>query len=71
MNQSKDGRIMRINKDLADAVMMVSAIILVLVGTTPFHSEATKNVVMGVLGLIVISMGAARYFGSKKHAHTN
>ena len=35
---------MRINKDLADAIMMVSFIVLVLVGTTTFDNEVTKNV---------------------------
>ena len=30
---------MKINKDLVDAVMMVSFIVLVLVGTTTFDNE--------------------------------
>mgnify|MGYP007006455398 FL=1 len=34
---------MRINKDLADAIMMVSFIVLVLVGTTTFDNEVTKK----------------------------
>ena len=33
---------MRINKDLADAIMMVSFIVLVLVGTTTFDKRYTQ-----------------------------
>ena len=45
---------MRINKDLADAIMMVSFIVLVLVGTTTFDNEVTKNVTMGSLGVFIL-----------------
>ena len=41
---------MKINKDLVDAVMMVSFIILVLIGTTDFENAITKDVTMGALG---------------------
>ena len=34
---------MKINKDLVDAVMMVSFIILVLIGTTDFENAITKD----------------------------
>ena len=37
---------MKINKDLVDAVMMVSFIVLVLVGTTTFDNEVAKDVTM-------------------------
>lgn len=47
---------MKINKDLVDAIMMVSLIILVLIGTTDFDSAVTKNVTMGALGLLSIVM---------------
>lgn len=47
---------MKINKDLVDAIMMVSLIILVLIGTTDFDNATTKNVTMGALGLISIGM---------------
>lgn len=53
---------MRINKDLAEAVMMVSFIVLVLVGTTDFESATTKSVVMGLLGFLVVGFGIARYW---------
>ena len=51
---------MRINKDLADAIMMVSFIVLVLVGTTTFDNEVTKNVTMGSLGVITVSSSRHR-----------
>lgn len=55
---------MRINKDLADAIMMVSFI--VLVGTTTFDNEVTKNVTMGSLGVITVAMLVLRVIGSRQ-----
>ncbi len=60
---------MKINKDLADAVMMVACIVLVLVGTTTFESASTKAIIMTVLAILAIFMGAARFLGSKKQTH--
>ena len=56
---------MRINKDLADAIMMVSFIVLV-VGTTTFDNEVTKNVTMGSLGVITVAMLVLRVIGSRQ-----
>ena len=42
---------MKINKDLVDAVMMVSFIILVLIGTTDFENAIAKDV-----GLVTVVM---------------
>ena len=47
---------MKINKDLVDAVMMVSFIILVLIGTTDFENIIAKDVTMGALGLLTVGM---------------
>ena len=49
---------MRINKDLADAIMMVSFIVLVLVGTTTFDNEVTKNVTITVAMLVLRVIGS-------------
>ena len=57
---------MKINKDLVDAVMMVSFIVLVLVGTTTFEDEAKKHVIMGVLAVVTVSMVALRFLHAKK-----
>jgi hypothetical protein len=47
---------MRINKDLVDAVMMLSFITLVLIGTTDFDNESQKNIIMGILGGLTVLM---------------
>lgn len=52
---------MKINKDLTDAVMMLSFILLVLVGTSDFESAVTKNVMMGGLALVSVIMIAFRF----------
>lgn len=57
---------MKINKDLADAVLMVSFIILVLIGTTDFESASTKNVLMGGLGLVSAAMVVLRTIQMKQ-----
>ena len=51
---------MKINKDLVDAVMMVSFIILVLIGTTDFENAITKDVTMGARGRVRGAMGRFR-----------
>lgn len=45
---------MKLNKDLIDAVMMLSFIILVLVGTTDFSDMGTKELIMGGLGVVTV-----------------
>jgi len=57
---------MKINKDLADAVMMVSFICLVLVGTSDFDNETTKTIIMVALGAVTLISAALRFFGPKK-----
>lgn len=56
---------MKINKDLADAIMMVSFIILVLVGTSTFDSESTKLITMSILGAITAVLFVLRVLGMK------
>ncbi len=58
---------MRVNKDLADAVMMVSCIILVLAGTSDFENGSMKTILMSVLGILAVGMGVARVYGSKQN----
>ncbi len=62
---------MKINKDLADAVMMVSFIVLVLVGTTTFENETKKYIIMGILALITVGMAAARFLGARHKEEAN
>ena len=51
---------MKINKELVDATMMLSFIILVLIGTTDFENIVAKDVTMGVLGLVTVIMVVLR-----------
>ena len=57
---------MRINKDLAEAVLMLSCISLVLVGTTEFDSSSNKTIIMIVLAILAVYMAVARFMGGKK-----
>ena len=57
---------MKVNKDLTDAIMMVSLIILVLVGTSVFDSETTKYIIMATLGAIIAAMAALRIHASRQ-----
>jgi hypothetical protein len=61
---------MRINKDLVDAVMMLSFITLVLVGTTDFDSESQKNILMGILGGVTVLMVILRIIRGRLHQDT-
>ncbi|MEG1749080.1 MAG: hypothetical protein RRZ65_06905 [Tannerellaceae bacterium] len=51
---------MKLNKDLIDAIMMLSFISLVLVVTTPFDNLVTKDVVMAILGVLGSAMVVLR-----------
>lgn len=62
---------MKINKDLVDATLMLSFIILVLVGTTEISSAITKDLIMGVLGIICVIMVVLRGIQLRHAAHEN
>lgn len=65
---------MKINKDLVDAVMMLSFITLVLVGTTDFSNLIMKDVSMGILGVITVIMMVLRgiqIHNESKEEHTH
>ncbi len=51
---------MKINKDLVDATLMLSFIILVLVGTTDIADMVIKRSVMAVLAVICVAMVVLR-----------
>ncbi|MCD7978570.1 MAG: hypothetical protein LUG51_16055 [Tannerellaceae bacterium] len=61
---------MRINKDLVDAVMMVSFIILVLTGTSDFENVAMKDTLMAVLGVVTIAMVVLRIVYARNNKNT-
>ena len=69
IKKTKEEFIMKISKDLADAVMMVACIVLVLIGTTTFESASTKAILMTVMAVLAVFMGAVRFWGGKKQTH--
>lgn len=56
---------MKINKDLVDAVMMLSAISMVLVGTSDFSDQGLKTILMVGLGVLTVAMVGLRVMASK------
>ncbi len=66
---------MKINKDLIDAMLMLSVIGLVLVGTSEFSDETAKNIAMITLGITSITtlvlrfIGGVRESGKSGHSH--
>ncbi|MBP3519329.1 MAG: hypothetical protein J6K31_13230 [Parabacteroides sp.] len=61
---------MKINKDLVDATMMLSFIILVLIGTTDFSNLLFKEITIGGLALLSIAMIALRVIYMKQEANS-
>ena len=66
---------MKINKDLIDAVLMLSVIGLVLVGTSEFNDETAKNITMIALGISAVTTLVLRLIGgikeNKKSGHSH
>lgn len=56
---------MKINKDLVDAVMMLSIIGLVLVVTSDFENEAMKDIFSIALGVVAVIMVGLRFIKPK------
>lgn len=59
---------MKINKDLVDATMMLSFIILVLTGTSDFSNLFLKKIVMGGLAVLSVAMVALRIIHMRQEA---
>lgn len=60
---------MKINKDLVDAVMMLSFISLVLVGTTDMSNLVIKDGVMAGLGILTVVMVVFRILELRQESH--
>ena len=66
---------MKINKDLIDAVLMLSVIGLVLVCTSEFNDETAKNITMIALGISAVTtlvlrlIGGIKESGKSGHSH--
>ncbi|WP_195281623.1 hypothetical protein [Parabacteroides johnsonii] len=61
---------MKINKDLVDATMMLSFIILVLIGTTDFSDMLLKEITMGGLALLSVAMVTLRIIYMRQKANS-
>ena len=61
---------MKINKDLVDATMMLSFIILLLIGTTDFSNLLLKEITMGGLGLLSAAMIALRVIQMRQESNS-
>ena len=59
---------MKINKDLIDAVLMLSVIGLVLVGTSEFNDETAKDITMIALGISAVTTLVLRLIGGIKES---
>lgn len=61
---------MKINKDLVDATMMLSFIILVLIGTTDFSNVLLKEITMSGLALLSVAMIVLRIIHMRQEANS-
>ena len=61
---------MKINKDLVDATMMLSFIILVLIGTSAFSNMLLKEITMGSLAVLSVAMIALRFIHMRQEANS-
>jgi len=56
----------KINKDLVEALLMLSAIILGLVGTTDFADTTLKVILMSSLGALVVVLIVCRIIAGRQ-----
>lgn len=59
---------MKVNTDLAEALLMLSVISLVLIGTTEFQNEMEKIYLMVGLGVSAVISLIFRIIGAKQRA---
>lgn len=61
---------MKISTDLIDALLMLSVIILVLIGTTPFDTPTNKTILMSAFSVIAVVAAIMRVIKIKKGQNT-
>lgn len=61
---------MKISTDLIDALLMLSVIILVLIGTTPFDNPTNKTILMSAFSVIAVVAAIMRIIKIKKGQNT-
>lgn len=57
---------MKVNKDLAEASLMLALIFLVLVSTSEFENPTIKTATMVGFGIFAILMGVFRVIGARQ-----
>ncbi|MDR3267850.1 MAG: hypothetical protein LBT83_02135 [Tannerella sp.] len=57
---------MKINKDLVDASLMLSAIVFGLIGTTEFADTTKKMILMALFGVLVIVLIVCRVIAGRR-----
>lgn len=62
---------MKINRDLVDATLMLSFIVLVLVGTTDLSNRLLKEVIIGGFALLGVAMAVLRFILMRRETHRN
>jgi uncharacterized membrane protein SirB2 len=63
---TKTEKVVKINKDLVDALMMLSAISLVLTGTSEFSDTTHKTTIMIVLGVMIVVLIICRMLAGRQ-----
>lgn len=61
---------MKISTDLIDALLMLSVIILVLIGTTPFDNPTNKTILISAFSVIAVVAAIMRVIKIKKGQNT-
>jgi hypothetical protein len=63
---SKIEKVVKINKDLVDASLMLSIISLVLTGTSEFSNSTQKTVVITVLAVLSVALVICRVLAGRQ-----
>jgi uncharacterized membrane protein SirB2 len=63
---TKTEKVVKINTDLVDALMMLSGISLVLTGTSEFSNTTHKTTIMIVLGVVMVVLVICRIWASRQ-----
>jgi uncharacterized membrane protein len=63
---TKTEKIVKVNKDLVDASLMLSAISLVLTGASTFSNSTHKTVIISILTVIIVALVICRVLAGRK-----
>ncbi|MDR2137946.1 MAG: hypothetical protein LBP50_00075 [Tannerella sp.] len=66
MNEYKTEKVVKINKDLVDASLMLSIISLILTSVSEFSSPVHKNAIIIVLAVAVVALVICRVLAGRQ-----